>query len=436
MKSINNLKIIIAGLGTVGSSFINLIEANKNHIEERINRKISVCGICAKNKDKKRNFSIDNYKWFDNPIDMINQIESDIFIELMGYEKSISYDSIKLCISKNINIITANKALIANSGNELISLADKNNVSILFEAAVAGEIPIIKTIKSLLIANNIKKISGILNGTTNYILSNMTINNISFKQSLKEAKDKGYVESNPDLDIEGIDSAHKLSILASLAFSSKFVKFNNIYREGISNVDTVDINFAKKLKYVIKLLSVVELYNNKLIQYVKPMMIDENSQLGQVNGVLNGIQITSEKSGKIFMEGNGAGGIATANSIISDIGEICNNSSYSSMGINFDSLKIFNNLQLDDQNSSFYIRLIVRDKPGVLAGITSLLKDNNISIETMIQNPENSILDSNHLPLMFVTHETYLKNVNNCINKISKMKSVKDKPIVIQLYKV
>ena len=326
--------------------------------------------------------------------------------------------------------------MIANSGNELLLLAEKNNVDIFFEGAVAGEIPIIKVLKSLLIANNITKISGILNGTTNYILSNMAMNNISFKKSLKEAQSNGYVESNPDLDIEGIDSAHKLSILASLAFSSKFVQFDKIYREGISNIDTVDINFAKKLSYVIKLLSVVELYNDKLIRYVKPMMIDMNSQLGQVNGVLNGIQITSKNSGKIFIEGKGAGGVATANSIISDIAEVCNNSNIPSLGIRFNSLKNLQNLPIDGQKNSFYIRLIVDDIPGVLAEITSQLKDSDISIETMMQNPEGLKLESNHLPLMFVTHETYRKNIDNCIIKISNMKSIKDKPVVIQIYKV
>tara|TARA_Y100000590_G_scaffold469312_1_gene656098 strand:+ start:187 stop:1506 length:1320 start_codon:yes stop_codon:yes gene_type:complete len=436
MKSMNSIKIVVAGLGTVGSSFMKIIEENKNNIEERINKKIIICGVSAKNKDKKRNFSIYKYKWFDDPIDMINQTKPDIFIELMGHEKGISYDSVKLSINNGINIITANKALIAKNGNELFSLADKNNVGIFFEAAVAGEIPIIKTLKSLLVANDIVKISGILNGTTNYILSNMEMNNISFEKSFNEARNKGYVESNPELDIEGIDSAHKLSILSSLAFRTKFVEFEKIYREGISNITTVDINFAKKLNYVIKLLSVVELYNNQLIQYVKPMMIYKNSQLGQVSGVLNGIQITSKNSSKIFMEGSGAGGVATANSIVSDLAEICNNFNKSSLGINFNLLKNLQNLPIEDQKNSFYIRLIVDDIPGVLAEITSQLKDNDISIETMIQNPEGLKLDSNYLPLMFVTHETYRKNINNCIYMISNMESIKDKPVVIQIYKV
>ena len=432
----NDLNIIIAGLGTVGSSLMKYLEMHKDHIELRINKNINICGISAKNKNKKRSFLVNNYKWFDNPKDMINNTNSDIFIELMGYEKNISYECIKLAIEKKINIITANKALIANYGNELFSLADRKNVSFLYEASVAGGIPIIKTLKSLLLGNNITKISGILNGTTNYILSNMTNNKISFNNALIEAKKNGYAESNPDLDIEGVDSAHKLSILSSLAFTSKFTDFKNIYKEGISKIDTLDIDFANKLNLTIKLLAVAELQDNHLVQYVKPMLIDKNSQLGQVSDVLNGIQISSEKSGNIFLEGEGAGGMATASSIISDIGTLCLESATSSLGIKQDSLKKINELKYEDQCFSFYIRLIVIDKPGVLAEITSVLKDNDISVQTMFQNPKKYELNNNNLPIMFTTHETYLKNVNNCIKKIVKMQNVKDKPVVIQIYKV
>ena len=308
----SDFNICIAGLGTVGSSLINIIEKNKNKIEHRLNKKIKIVGITAKNKRKKRSFLTDNYKWYDDPLKMIKDCKPNLFIELMGYEKEISYNSIKFAIKNKVNIITANKALIAHNGNELISLAEKNKVSFLFEASVAAAIPIINTLKSMIISNKIIKISGILNGTTNYILSNMTYNNISFSEALKDAKKKGYVESNPDLDLEGIDSAHKLSILTSLAFGLNLINFNEIYREGIANIELQDIEFSKKLGLVIKLVSVVEQINNKIRLYVKPMMLNKNSQLGKVDGVLNGIQIQSKDIEDIFLEGQGAGGYATA----------------------------------------------------------------------------------------------------------------------------
>ncbi len=432
----SDFNICIAGLGTVGSSLINIIEKNKNKIENRLNKKIKIVGITAKNKRKKRSFLTDNYNWYDDPLKMIKDCKPNLFIELMGYEKEISYNSIKFAIKNKVNIITANKALIAHNGNELISLAEKNKVSFLFEASVAAAIPIINTLKSMIISNKIIKISGILNGTTNYILSNMTYNNISFSEALKDAKKKGYVESNPDLDLEGIDSAHKLSILTSLAFGSNLINFNEIYREGITNIELQDIEFSKKLGLVIKLVSVVEQINNKIRLYVKPMMLNKNSQLGKVDGVLNGIQIQSKDIEDIFLEGQGAGGYATASSIISDIYDICINGYLPSFGIKFNKLKKIDKLSVNKDFNSFYLRLNVLDKKGVLAKITKLFNENNISIETMIQNPKNMKIKNNSIPLIIITHKTYLQDINNLIKKISNLLEVKDKPFFMQIYKV
>ena len=432
----SDFNICIAGLGTVGSSLINIIEKNKNKIEHRLNKKIKIVGITAKNKRKKRSFLTDNYKWYDDPLKMIKDCKPNLFIELMGYEKEISYNSIKFAIKNKVNIITANKALIAHNGNELISLAEKNKVSFLFEASVAAAIPIINTLKSMIISNKIIKISGILNGTTNYILSNMTNNNISFSEALKDAKKKGYVQSNPDLDLEGIDSAHKLSILTSLAFGLNLINFNEIYREGIANIELQDIEFSKKLGLVIKLVSVVEQINNKIRLYVKPMMLNKNSQLGKVDGVLNGIQIQSKDIEDIFLEGQGAGGYATASSIISDIYDICINGYLPAFGIKFNKLKKIDKLSINKDFNSFYLRLNVLDKKGVLAKITKLFNANNISIETMIQNPKNMKIKNNSIPLIIITHKTYLQDINNLIKKISNLLEVKDKPFFMQIYKV
>ena len=431
----NNININIAGLGNVGSYLIKYIENNTSSLEKKLNKKIIISGICAKNKNKKRIFSIKNYQWFDDPIEMINESKPDLFIELMGYEKGISYDSIKHSLNNNINVISANKALIAHHGNELIDIADNNKLAFLFEAAVAGGIPIVKSIKDLMVGNNFYKISAILNGTTNYILSNMTEKNIDYKEALEDAQKKGYVESNPDLDIMGLDSAHKISILSSLAFKCKILKFDNIYTEGISKINKHDIEFARQLNYVIKLLSVAKIKDNKLVIFVRPIMINDKSQLAQVNDVLNGIQIYSQELGEIFFEGKGAGGEPTTNSIVSDIIEYNSKKSFSSLGIDFKSLRICDNLSIDNEYSSYYIRMEVADKPGVLANITSLLKDNNISIETLIQNPQNKQNISDYIPLVFTTHETYFKNMNECIKKISLLEAIKNTPIIIQIEK-
>ena len=431
----NNIYIVIAGLGTVGSSLIKLIEKTNNEIFEKTGKKIIISGICAKNKKKKRIFSTKKYKWFDDPIYMIKKINPNIYIELIGTEKGISYKSIKFALNNKINVVTANKALISNYGNELFKIADSKKILLLFEAAVAGSIPIIKTIKETLISSKIIKISGILNGTTNYILSKMTNNNINFSNAFEDAKSKGYVESNPDLDIEGIDSAHKLSILSSLSFKSKFIKFKDIHKEGITNIDKLDINFTNQLNYVIKLLSITNLIDNKINQYVKPIIINRNSQLANVHGVLNGIQITTNNIGTLFLEGAGAGGDATANSIISDICHICIDSKLPSFGTKFKNLKKLKYYNNNDLLSSFYLRLIVSDKPGVLAKITKILNNNGISIETLIQNPKNMKINNNQIPLVFITHETSLNKMNKSIKRIIKLNDIKNEPVLIQIDK-
>ena len=236
--------------------------------------------------------------------------------------------------------------------------------------------------------------------------------------------------------MEGIDSAHKLSILTSLAFGSNLINFNEIYREGITNIELQDIEFSKKLGLVIKLVSIVEQINNKIRLYVKPMMLNKNSRLGKVDGVLNGIQIQSKDIEDIFLEGQGAGGYATASSIISDIYDICINGYLPSFGIKFNKLKKIDKLSVNKDFNSFYLRLNVLDKKGVLAKITKLFNENNISIETMIQNPKNMKIKNNSIPLIIITHKTYLQDINNLIKKISNLLEVKDKPFFMQIYKV
>ena len=433
------IKIAIAGLGTVGSSVINYLEKNNNYLSKNINNQIKIVGICASNIKKSRSFDINKYVWFDDPVDMIKKTSPNIFIELIGTEKGISYDSIKYAIEHNVHVISANKALIANYGNELFPLAEKNNINFLFEASVAGGIPVIKIIKESLLGNNITKISGILNGSTNYILSNMTNNELEYKVAFDNAQNEGYLEANPDFDINGIDSAHKLSILSSLCFKNKLTKFDSIYCEGISKINKIDIKYAKQLNFVIKLLSVAEIIENKLIQYVKPIMIDKNLQLAKVDGVLNGIEITSNELGKIFFQGNGAGGPATASSVISDIVQISKNNIQPSLGMSFDNLKKSDNLSIVDplkHYNSYYIRLNVKDQKGVLADITSHLKNHNISIETLIQNPKDEEFQDDFIPLVFITHKTYFYNIKNSINKIISLENINNEPVVIQIDKV
>ncbi len=416
------LRISIAGIGNIGSHLVHNLSLSEKFFINKSSTKFEIIAISAKNKNKKRKFNIDKYKWCENPLDLISDsIKPDILIELIGNEDGISYKLIKDALKKNIHVVTANKALLAKYGNELFELADQNQVLLLFEAAVAGGIPVVRTIKHSLFLSKIKKISGILNGTTNYILSEMNNKNTNLDTILKSAQEKGFAESDSKNDIEGIDAAHKLTILSSLCFGIKF-NFNNVVYKGISSINIQDIKFAKQLGYTIKLIGSSEIINNKITNVVEPTLVKNNSKLANVHGVLNGIKIETEHLKSLFLEGEGAGGMATTNSIISDLFEIANDSQVNSLGYKTMSLKAVEKMKYEERACSYYIRILVKDIPGVLAKITSNLNNEGISIETILQLPENNISDSNiEVPIIMTTHETTFKLLNKAIMKIENL---------------
>ena len=430
-----NIRVSIAGIGNVGTHVIENLSKNEKFISEKSFIKFEIVGISAKNKNKKRTINIDKYKWYDNPLDLITISNPNIFIELIGEQDGISYDLIKESLNKKIHVVTANKALLAKHGDELFKLADQNQVLLLFEAAVAGGIPIIRLIKHSMFSNNINKISGILNGTTNYILSKMYNSNADFDYALKEAQKKGFVEANSKNDVEGIDAAHKLTLLSVVCFGIKF-NFNYVTYKGILNFNNQDIKFAKQLGYKIKLLGSTEIKNNKISSVVEPTLVRKSSKLANVDGVLNGIKIETDNLSSLFIEGEGAGGNATTSSIISDLMEIAKGSNISSLGYDTKQLKKIEIMNYDERVCSYYIRIIVKDIPGVLAKITSNFNEEAISIETILQLPNNIITDSNeNVPIIITTHETTYKLLNNAIMKIENLDFVVSKIIIISIDK-
>tara|TARA_Y100000590_G_C15725359_1_gene1015031 strand:- start:1337 stop:2641 length:1305 start_codon:yes stop_codon:yes gene_type:complete len=428
------IKICIAGLGNIGSTLIESLINNKKFFNDKTSYDFEIIGISAKNINKKRTFNKEKYKWYENPLDLV-KIKPDILVELIGYEKNISYDLIKFAVENKIHVVTANKALLAINGNELFNIAEKNNVLILFEAAVAGGIPIIKSIKQSLLHNKIIKISGILNGTSNFILTEMQKTNIDFNTILKIAQNKGYAEANPKNDIEGIDSAHKLTILSVLCFGVKF-NFKNIFFEGIKNIDNIDFNYASKLGYKIKLIGSSFIKDNKIISTVEPTLTKNTSKLANVEGVQNGIKIETNFLESLFYEGEGAGGKATSNSIISDLYEIANKSNFNSLGFRTEQLKDITPMDYDERTCSFYLRIVVKDIPGVLAKITSILNDQGISIETILQLPENEISNLKpNVPVIITTHETKTKSLKNILFEIEKLDFVVSEIVKITIDK-
>ena len=427
------IHICIAGLGTIGSNLIDILNKDHQLIFKKTNIDFNILGISAKNKSKKRIFDINKYQWHYDPFELVKNTKCDIFIELIGEEKGLSFDLVKKALENKIHVITANKAMLSKYGNELFKIAEKNNVLLLFEAAIAGGIPIVKVIKQSIFLNKIKKISGILNGTTNYILTEMENKRMSFEEVLKKAQQNGYAEINPSNDVDGIDSAHKLSLLSTLCFGSK-INFDNVTYEGISKINIEDIKNAEKLGYKIKLISESEIIDNKIMSVVEPKLIPKETQLANIDGVLNAVKIESDHLQPLILKGEGAGGQATSSSIISDLYEIALNINSPSLGYVTNQLIDYEKFDLSNKLESYYLRILVKDISGVLAKITSNLNEEGISIETILQIPDKKI-SQEQIPITIVTHETTKNLLKNALTKIEKLDFVLDKIAVITIDK-
>ncbi len=430
MKKVN---VCIAGLGNVGSALIESIEKNNKYFCEKKSLEINILGISAKSKTKKRKINISNYQWFDNPKDMALLKNCDVLIELIGEEKGVSYELIKLALNNYKNVITGNKAMIANYGNDLLKLAEANSLALSFEAAVAGGIPVINTIKNNISLNKIHKISGILNGTTNYILSKMEEDNLSFEDVLSIAKDKGFTsESEAKLDIGGYDAAHKLTILSTLCFGSK-LNFNQNYIEGIANVKIEDINFARKLGYRIKLISEASITNNQISNFTSPKLVSLNNPLSNVGEALNAINIETDHLNNLFLEGQGAGGKPTASSVLSDLYNIAYNNTFDNIGFKTKDLKDYEKFNSHKIINSYYLRIMTEDKPGVLSSITNNFTDSGISVEKILQLPDN-INKNSPIPIIITTHKIQKEILSKVIDKIEKLNFVKENITVLAIH--
>ena len=413
----------------IGSKFDR---KNSSYVETKSHLNLEIIGLSAKNINKERSFDIKKYKWAETPIDLlnINDAKPDILIELIGYEKGISYDLVKSALNQKIHVVTGNKAMLALHGQELFNIAEKNKVSLLFEAAVAGGIPIIKTIKNNIFLNKVKKISGILNGTTNYILTTMEYQNKSFNDVLEDAKQKGFTSDHESkLDIGGYDAAHKLTLLSSIAFGGE-IDFNLNEIEGIQNITIEDINFAKQLGYRIKLISETCVIDNKIYSSTKPKLISLDKPLANANNALNAINIETDQLQNLYLEGEGAGGLPTASSILSDIFEIASNSEFRSIGYKTGQLIEYQKFDSSNIESKFYLRIRVIDQSGVLSKITSYLNEYNISVEKILQIPDSK---ENNIPILITTHKIKMSELLNSVKKIGELEFVDENISIIPI---
>ena len=427
------LNIGIAGLGNVGSALIETIEENKTYFLNKAGIEFNIAGISAKTKNKKRNFNISNYNWYDDPVQMSKHNDFNVIVELIGEERGISYEIIQTALKNNKHVVTGNKALIANHGKELFKLASFHSLALSYEAAVAGGIPIIKTIKNSIKLDKIKKISGILNGTTNYILTKMQQDNMSFDDVLKIAKDKGFTsDQESKLDIGGYDAAHKLTILSTLCFGSNLT-FTNNHVEGISNIKIEDINFVKKLGYKIKLISEACLIENKISNFTSPKLVSIDNPLASVDNALNAINIETHHLENFFLEGEGAGGKPTASSILSDLYDVSQNEKFDNLGFKIDNLQNFEKYSAENAINSYYLRIMTEDKPGVLSSITNNFSDFEISVKKILQLPDN-FESAKPIPIIITTHNVQKEKLSNVINKIESLEFVKEKITVLPIH--
>ena len=425
MKQIN---IAIIGLGNIGCYLFKYLNDNRKILTEKNNCLPNVKYVSAKNKNKKRNIRIKKKQWLGNYLDATRIKDVDLIIELIGGAEGPAKKLVFNALRNKKHVVTANKALIAKYGDKLSKIAEQNKVNLEFEAAVCGGVPIIRTLKEGLIANKISKIYGIFNGTSNYILSSMDKENKNFNEVLIKAKKLGYAETNPSSDLNGDDVSSKLKILSSLCFNS-FLN-NNIYVEGIKNIDKVDINNANNLGYKIKLIGYAELVKNKIYQRVHPTLIKKNSYVAGIDGVLNAVIVEGKPIGENIIQGEGAGPSATTSALVSDISSILRGNIKFPFSLSSRERK---NLTFDNINNRFfsaYLRFEVIDKPGVLSDITNIFSKNKVSIKRLVQNPyKNKKISS----VVIISHESKDKSLRKILKAVSKKQYIKSKPKLIRI---
>jgi len=399
------MKVGVLGLGTVGGGVVNVLRKNGDSIERRTGERIQVVLAGVRNIKQDRICDTSDIELTEDPFAVVNHPDIDVVLELIGGTE-LSKDLVETAINNGKHVITANKALIAKHGNELIQLANDNKVRLLFEASVAGGIPIIKALEQGLSANKIESLAGIINGTGNFILSEMKDKGRDFADALAEAQALGYAEADPTFDVEGIDSAHKLSILAAIAFGTE-LQFDKVYTKGISEITAEDIRYATELGYTIKHLGIAKRAGDAIEMRVHPTLISNKQLIANVNGVMNAVLVKGDALGTSLYYGAGAGDEATASAVIADMIDIINNQTSNHI-LGWKSQEKLKVLDADLIESEFYMRLLVSDKRGVLAEITQIFSQNNVSIESLVQKQVDG---DNNAHIAIITNKILTRDI-------------------------
>ncbi|MFY9696258.1 MAG: homoserine dehydrogenase [Xanthobacteraceae bacterium] len=433
------LKVGLAGLGTVGSAVIRLLDEGRDKLVARCGRPIEVVALTARSRGKKRDFDVKKFCWFDDPVALARDPTIDVLVEVIGGEGDPAKRAVETALNAGKPVVTANKALLARHGQKLATLAERHGVALNFEAAVAGGIPIVKTLREGLNGASFTRIYGILNGTCNYILTRMEQDRLTFDDCLKEAQRLGYAEADPTFDVEGHDTAQKLAILASLAFGTK-VDPGAVYVEGISSISPADLDAAAELGYRVKLLGVAVKTEAGIEQRVHPTMVPKDSAIAQVMGVTNAVTVDAEGLSPITLVGPGAGGAATASAIVADLADIARGVVTPPFGRPTARMTAIRKAPMQHHEGGYYIRLLARDRPGTAATIARRLAQQKISLESIVQrHPAGSRgaarpgRSGESVPVIMITYATSEDAVRKALAAVRHDRVISGRPQVIRL---
>ena len=423
------LKIAVAGLGTVGAGVVKLLASQAALLEARCGRRLTVTAVAARDRHKQRDIDISKFAWFDDPVEMAKSADADVVVELIGGADGPAKALTEAAFAKKRHVVTANKALLAHHGAALAAAAERAGVTIGYEAAVAGGIPIVKALREGLAGNRIQRVYGILNGTCNYILTVMRESGRSFADVLADAQKKGYAEADPSLDVDGIDTAHKLAVLASLAFGTA-VDLDAVSVAGIRNVSPMDLEYAGELGFRIKLLAIGRRTAKGIEQRVHPCMIPAETALARVDGVFNAVMVDGDFAGNTVYVGRGAGQNPTASAVASDLVDIARGARSPAFGVPAAKLAKLELSPMAEHRGRYYIRLMVRDQPGVIADVSAALRDERVSLESMLQRGRS---ETKAVPVVLTTHETVEAAMLRALDRIGSLGSVIEPPCMIRI---
>ena len=423
------LRIGIAGLGTVGGGVLRLLQAHADLLAQRSGRRIVVAAVSARDRHRDRGVPLDGVRWYDDAVALAADPEVDVVVELIGGANGIAKAVCETAIAQGKPVVTANKALLAVHGPDLANRAEEAGVALAFEAAVAGGIPAIKGLREGLAGNRIDGVFGILNGTCNYILTEMRTTGREFAEVLAEAQKLGYAEADPSFDVDGVDAAHKLAVLAALAFNAR-VEFDDLHIEGIRQVSALDIAYAQELGYRIKLLGIARRTDEGLSLRVHPCMVAEASPIAHVEGVFNAVVAQGDFVGQVMMTGRGAGAGPTASAVVADLVDLARGLKVPTLGIPAARLERARVAPMDHRRGAYYLRLMVVDRPGVIADVAAAMRDQQISVESLLQRGRSP---GDAVPLVIITHETDEAAMTRLLSALGALDAVLEPPHVIRI---